>query len=339
MTSYAADGAYGSITSSAQDRDPLHVAGDDKTAKNVDSVNVIDAENDIPLSGLAFSEISWEFRFSTVFADRALLDYALEQLQYDTTIEGFMGTYEMVEPWFTRPEGIDEGFEIHGGVDGAWWQLILTGLGRAIFTNGEWSQEVDLIAGDMYIVSMGLNTESGYASVTLWDRFGTVLASGSRSGLSIPLAESHLGASGTEFNYAGDSQDASGPGGDQLDISRTVGPDDQHQYGQYFTHPDGWTAGFIEGNWDVWPPTGSLGTCSAQSYHSWVHRPYWASCPGKLDNVFVTHITTEKWWKFLCENIPAGFEEGYLEWRPYFAPVILEYEPPDTSWRGKMLTG
>jgi hypothetical protein len=342
MTTYAADGAYGSITSQLQERDALHAAGDGKTAKNVDSVNVVQGDNDIPLTGLTFSEISWEFRLSTVFADRALLDYALEELQYDSSIDGFIGAYQPSGPYYERTEGIDEGLEVHGGVDGAWWQLILTGLGTALFTNGEWSQEVDLIAGDMYTVSMGLNTETGYASVTLWDRFGTAMATGSRNGLSIPLSVSHFGITGTEFNYAGNSTDYFTTGDyTYLYYSDASSWDGERTFGEYAYHPSGNQSGFLPNvGGPIWPPTGTLGTCSAQSYISWVHRPYWASCPGRLDNTFVTWITNETWFKMQClAEAPPGYEEGYLEWSPWYAPQQLEYEPVGTSWSGKLLTG
>jgi len=298
--SYTVDGQFGSMVSEQQDRDASHHV-------TVDSVMILDEDNDIPLTGLAFTEISWRFALPRTFEDRAFLERDLGQVQYDSDISGYIGDYAPGSLWYTRAEGLDEGLEVHAGVDGAWWQLILSGLGRALFTNGVESTEVDLISGHSYTVTMGLNPDTGYASVTLTDGVD-VLANHSASGLSIPLSLSHLGASGTVFNYIGGEEDATtiSYAGESHVSGQYVGWDSQGQpvfndflldQPYYFdTGPCGTTAG------------------AGPGYYPWTTRPWWAHCDGMLDNVMIGHRTTCQWYKFSCSSIPAGFEDGYLEY-------------------------
>ena len=316
---YTVDGQFGSMVSSQQDRDASH-------AEVIDSVMVLQEDNDIPLTGLAFTEISWRFGMARTFEDRAFLNRDLSQVQYDSDIGGYIGDYAPGGPWFTRTEGLDEGLEMHAGVDGAWWQLIFSGLGRALFTNGVQSVEVDLVSGQSYTVTMGLNPDTGYASVTLTDYSSNVLANLSASGLSIPLSVSHLGASGTVFNYVGGAEDA----------TPVIHYAETHVFGQYVGYDSRGqpTFGDYEMDLDYYFDTGPVGTTAGAGpgYIAWPWRPWWAECDGMLDNVFIGHRTTSQWYKFLCDSIPAGFEDGYLEY-------VVDMQAYGGAWIGNSCNG
>ncbi|MCL1598972.1 MAG: hypothetical protein M3094_07295, partial [Actinomycetia bacterium] len=186
MTSFIVADGIGSISSGV-----IGDAPDDADAL-IDSTSRIEADNVISLTSptqLNFANITWKFRAMHTFAERAPFDANLREQQQDVFIDGWTG-YSRDGSWYTFGNADNEWLEIHGAVDGAWWQLLFQGLGKALFTDGDWSQEVTIVAGEWYYVSMSVSTLTTVGSLTLTDRHGVIIASTMLSDISVALAKS-----------------------------------------------------------------------------------------------------------------------------------------------------
>jgi hypothetical protein len=306
MTLYTVDGAVGKITSAKGGVDPAH------DFDEVGNVNVVDGQNSISLTSpsvLLFNKISWLFRVSQSFEDRALLFSNLEEQQLDGTIDGETG-YTRAGSWYTKAQGANEGFEVHAAVGEAWWQLLFTGLGKALFTNGQWSQEVTIEALAWYTVTMVIDAATGDTTITLFDYLGNEMASGSATGLSISLSESSLGATGTVLNRIEALRDVT-----YLEIgepSSTQGDIDSFGEARYFS---GGGTGFTSAI-TVDSKTGGVGTTSGDSAIPWtVPAPAETDCAG-LDYTFLNWRTVGTWYRYTVGEIPEGFEDAAVRMFP-----------------------
>lgn len=312
---YTIDGDIGYIT---PDAGTAPSGGSTK----IDSTKVIDSEQIISLTSptvLDFTTITWKVRFPENF-DRAFLDKYLKEQQPDALIDGWTGYTRFGSYPFFFMDTDDEWFEVHGAVDDEWWQFLFIGLGQALFTDGTFSVAVDIEMNAFYYVSMSLNPTLGQVTLSLTDSAGTTLASNTRTGASLPMLTSSLGATGKVYNIVGDRVDAT----DDIHFHT------KRQPGQ--TWDQSGSTGYIAditGGWDV--ITRNLGTCAGITASPWTQRPYWASCPGKLDYTFYNNRTVSTWYEFHSDiDPPDGYP--YLMWKNQVAPAA-------GSWTGRGIIG
>lgn len=296
MTQYVVDGEIGAMVTSQESPSANMVEA-------ISSVKRMDAEQEVSLTlptQLDFWGITWRIRFPDTFT-RAFRDRDLKQQQPDAFIDGWTG-YARSGSWFTFQDRDNEWFEVHGAVDGAWWQFLFQGRDRALFTDGAFSVEVELEANAWYYVAMVFG--NGIVTIRLSDGSGTTLASNSQSGVTIPLSKSYLGASAMVYNIVADREPA------------TITDDTIQLYGEVIDF-DG-SEGYV-----YWPShdakTQNVGTTAGYYAWPWTDRPWWASeCEG-LEYTYGIHKTACAWFRLYTDGaVPAKYDNanGYLEYWP-----------------------
>lgn len=318
---YVVDGDIGAMVASQA---PAPAGASTK----ISSVKRLDSDQTISLispTSLTFTTITWKVRFPEII-DRAFMDSDMKEQQPDDFIDGWTG-YARLSSWFMFQDLDNEWFEAHGALDGVWWQFLFLGLGKALFTDGTFSQTVDIETLAWYYVTMDVSQEAGTCTLTLFDRHDNVLASNIRSGLSFPLLSSALGATGQVYNLVGDMVPAN-----------LVYDDNYVSPGQWWGR-DG-SSGYVYGSsWDS--KTGQLGTTGGVDDWTWIGRPWWSQCTG-LDYTFADNRTTSIWFDFLrVGDVPEGYP--ILLWRPKIKPDNAQADiygaHPPGDWMGRGING
>jgi len=185
--------------------DPYKIKLDDLYIEDLGGFSLIDNDstNYISLTDptqVEFDTVTWEVAVRESCSDSALLDENGDPLAPEDLIDTEDGYQRTDYPWYSRTEGTKDGFEVHAGVDGAWWQLIFLGYDRALFLTATDSTEVTFMAGSRYAVNMDVGDDG--VAITLVDEFGITMASHVESEV-VPKSESYVGAAGTLLSGGG----------------------------------------------------------------------------------------------------------------------------------------
>jgi hypothetical protein len=127
-----------------------------------DSVQEIDLHHPTLLRA---EGMSWTFRLSHDLDGHELRAQKATSRHYDYSVnrENWGDTYrtpaQVARGWYTQKHEVVEHFDVVGGLDFARWRLSLKGLGKAIFTDGDFEALVNVEKDVWYTVDMQVNAE------------------------------------------------------------------------------------------------------------------------------------------------------------------------------------